>query len=1702
MSKLRSKFITVLAVLFCTLLLLSTALFIPKNENAAEAFSSTQESTVSEIYDNDAQRFNYAKLQNLFNAILGGSNKTFTDVKNVATTDGNNTITSKNVIVEFGGMKWLAVYLSKAKHNLGGVSPDKSVAGYADDGDVVLTLWRAHTTKNSRWNIGYSSKDTGIKYPSSLYSTSYMRAVTLNNGGDYWKSENSLYTSSDNGYLGRQNSSNDFAPYTMKNPANGVSVVDYVVAPRYIKWQHEQHATISAGFNSDLSNDAWGTIIPENINSQNVWYQDQYSGYYSNWKDDLVWLPSLTEVGVFNGSGGLWNTTQTQRQNPTDTNAWLRSAGQGTIQNCYRISTDGNGQAPTTVDTENLVRAAIHLNLTKAMTLVAEDIETTYTGSELGIPTIYSINKNSVPWYIPTVYPSEVEYAYKLDGLVTPVLNAGTYKAAMTFNSNSIGFTWESPDTPNGGTKTINIEVKEKPVSVVFNKGTSTDPFTAGSKVTSGVENQYPTVTYDSGQIAADDDENGDRYSTHYPKLQIRYKNADSSTKSYDSTVKPTLPGKYIAIAEIDTEDAAENKKIINYKIITEGGADRISFEVTPIEVKNPTYSGSLTYSGTEQTVNLENKDGLAHGLIKYTVTKKNGDVVTEKGGKELKDITDDSFKVLDSGEYTVTFAFVDKDVKDTHAWKDSGKNDDYKLTVNVAKKTLDFTFNSSSTDFTNNSWKAKTAMPFTVKIVGECGQEKVELVVSHTDKEGVTETPLDDQGDRNYTIPALDTSTKYKLYCKLSDADVNKNYEIKYNGNVVERIEKAFVVTAAQVSFNASNLVWVYVNSAVADGDEQSIVSGDEVAYNGEEFTIALKSNELTQYGLMVDTDFAPPTGFDGELTGTYVGTYTVKVRIKAVSADYNFPAQVFTFEWKIKKATYDLSTVTKLEWSYRARGSEMGEYPSDGIQFEGGQRVGEDGLIEIYVSGGLPDGLSVESVENKGIEYSSAYEIGSYTAEIKKLKNSNSDNYEDVTNLSGYDWAKFDWQIIKRTLLTDSWTDAKYSDKKVTAGPELETYPYSPKLRYEYYDNKECSGDALKLEDLSYDEGKTKTYWARVFINETDSYSFDNFLIDPEKNTYEFTVGEVKTAVEIEVQAGGTYDGTAKGATVTIVGNVPGIDTSAFEITYYRANSNVALDGAPTDAGSYRAVIALKAGYTKFYIDSPKSYDFTIDTLKLTVPPTEMENLTYDGTERDVAKLVGLPDGWENYISINIKSLTNGIAHPAGSTIKVVADYEVSFSIKDGVNTGTPNNVQWSDDTKTPKKLKISIVKLVLHAEGWAEADYDSYIVFTENNGRNFVVYTVTDVEGKAVDKATVEKSKNESFIVTVAVAEEHNGNVEIMFGDGVSPKYEFFTNAGLPPVKVALPTIADLTFNGENQTFVVDFGEFEEYIELDLSLGDVSALTQFNAGEYKVYFKIKSGVNAVWADTGDRKSVAVTFKMKVLVLDEPQVKSGERFTYSGSAQSATLNIDAAILARFMKIEGDYTATNAGDYTFTLSIDPSFAGNVVWASAAQGVDTVKTVDWTIEKARVSVKWTQSGDVPELDIPEEFKDLDVEYEIRDENGNLVTPDQMEAGKTYTVTAKLKEGSAANYEFVDDSGKSLSTATDGFGFEFKSGKSPFPWWIIALIAGLLVATIAVIIIVVKKRQTADGEDFDDYYGDDYDYDDEEIEEDDYDDEDF
>ena len=281
----------------------------------------------NDIYDYNNNRFSKARL-NALAVALGSDN--FDDlvqdakVGNTATTGAKNSADfNGNVTVKFGGLIWTPVYLSTTD----GTST----------GTPILTLWLADSTQLSRSSSpfsgdasgnGWGFSDTYVgfndTYSPGMYGTSYMRAVTLNNGGrwaiDYYNLSSSAAT---------PDPSNDFAQFTMPQSdlnSGQKSFVDYIVTPSQVSWQALQKSSNvpyswdSGSINCDTPNDSFlksGESFNGNTFTTNYYNSCSFEWHsdYSVWKDDKIWLPSITETGFSDRGAGLWECSVEQLRN-------------------------------------------------------------------------------------------------------------------------------------------------------------------------------------------------------------------------------------------------------------------------------------------------------------------------------------------------------------------------------------------------------------------------------------------------------------------------------------------------------------------------------------------------------------------------------------------------------------------------------------------------------------------------------------------------------------------------------------------------------------------------------------------------------------------------------------------------------------------------------------------------------------------------------------------------------------------------------------------------------------------------------------------------------------------------------------------------------------------------------------------------------------------------------------------------------------------------------------------------------------------------------------------------------------------------------------------------------------------------------------------------------------------------------------------
>ncbi len=334
--------------------------------------------TVGEIYNDKTQMFDRDNLAALFEAITGGSSfdvvqyaaKVVTTSADFRTANGGN-----NIVVEFGGLKWNAVYLTTSK-----------------TGDVILDLWRSSdglqgynglTQKNQAtfssdgWGANNDESEGTDKYPANMYSTSLIRVDKLNAGGNIAINKNDVTPH-------EQDLANQYARFTMKGDENGLvngklSLTEYIATPAQVSYQEDEfnEATAQQVYYTKYyyPNEAYGT--PREGGS---WGYGDYSNYslqdslreenekYGAWKNDYLWLPSHSETGDDNrnrsGEYGIWETDTALLSNPSSY-AWLRSAYSATTR---AIALDGSGGWDDQyVSNTNWVRPALHLNLTKAV---------------------------------------------------------------------------------------------------------------------------------------------------------------------------------------------------------------------------------------------------------------------------------------------------------------------------------------------------------------------------------------------------------------------------------------------------------------------------------------------------------------------------------------------------------------------------------------------------------------------------------------------------------------------------------------------------------------------------------------------------------------------------------------------------------------------------------------------------------------------------------------------------------------------------------------------------------------------------------------------------------------------------------------------------------------------------------------------------------------------------------------------------------------------------------------------------------------------------------------------------------------------------------------------------------------------------------------------------------------------------------------
>ncbi|MDE7348735.1 MAG: hypothetical protein K2N53_03645, partial [Clostridia bacterium] len=559
--------------------------------------------------------FNAAALDELY-AKLAGENAVFSDVednareqKSTYTNDSVKSIHSgmdsedirvengNNIVVKIDGKEWIVTALTTTDNSNGA--------------HIVLTLLFNGVTFTSAWgkgNMTTSSTLSSDKYPSNMYSSSYVRASLLNGiGGEsggvkYSADRNSLVPFVDTDLYGV--GGYPFNIY-LDGDASG-NITDFILKPRDVLYQQYENL-----YDLQYTTNRWFTA--QNDASKNAIDSSKWSvaepiqhkiGYdqgYFDWGYDNLWLPSMSEVGQ-NGSsnvvesGGVWNLDVSQRA--VGSAYWLRSGMFHNLTGAQFIS-DAGGIGGGDVTTTNSIRPAFNLDLTLAEQSsayvfdVPADFSVEYSGDPQGV--------EGQEWYTSS-FASIVDVEYYVKDSQSPISKptvVGDYMAKLTLKGDNV---WS--DNKTGSERLINFSITQKKIDFPKFIGDSQKPYNGGMSIDGKVEfqveyrdeylqyveitkpsgaqygdvtfnsNSYKVTAYDVGKYELDvklKDPVNTKWKTNNNKLEFEVTKAPINLSITDPSQNNALTGavgdKLTVYIDIDQSTIIHNGNTLDIKI-------------------------------------------------------------------------------------------------------------------------------------------------------------------------------------------------------------------------------------------------------------------------------------------------------------------------------------------------------------------------------------------------------------------------------------------------------------------------------------------------------------------------------------------------------------------------------------------------------------------------------------------------------------------------------------------------------------------------------------------------------------------------------------------------------------------------------------------------------------------------------------------------------------------------------------------------------------------------------------------------------------------------------------------------------------------------------------------------------------------------------------------------------------------------------
>lgn len=1151
--------------------------------NSAQAFTAVSTTTITDpLYDFNDYCYSQSALDELSRVLLNNNSYNFNSLINYATnvagTDGEPmTSSKKEVTLKYGRYRftpesiyrdliWTPVYLSKSR-----------------TGDAILTLYLATTVTDASTSgqefSAFSSyhtftSDVSCSMPSNSYGTSAMRASVLGNGGTYayYSNPNTASATSYTATIKESecNKFSDFIKMTGKDSEGKDKEVlgvlyDDLATPSEIVWQ-ETESYKDANYFDDanshysLLNEAYGTPSPKDYYLPGYFdYNDRSKVNYNLWKDDKVWLPSVTEVGNgdilgdgTNTTNGIWELTKAQRSNSMK--SWLRSA-------CTEISKDGNNYSAytmyctaadgtiTTADVSEInvaVRPAIHLNLSKiasktiAPIRLPDKVSTTYNGQA---QTITDVAEDDRKWYSPNEMIVTFFANEELTRMVSPI-DSGTYVMLVQLQNTDRYFFGEDKNTR---LKTTKFVVEKKKIEVEFEygmDGTVTIPERAVIK-------DYDNVIYERDINAG-----------FAPEVGLKYSNI-AGILLKNPYEFPDIKGTYIATAYIKNED------IYNYNYQLSGAVDSNQFRVNERNIPEPYFiadtlvdeeelsddkmSLTLKYQGKRyiQIANISS-------YVKIVVN-------SSKKGAEAKEciLRDDGVMVYEveaCADYTFTVSLVDTINTQWAKSVEAGQKDTIPKTLNLRLNQAVLTVKFS--DSLPASWESARTMTVELEITGIYDELDANLISVYYYRQGMNRVYLTRNADGTYTIPrGLNAGSAYTLVAVMEgDNQITSNYRL------IAAVTQNFEIVSTKPTFNDSDAIWTYKIDGVPPSPMPNIGFNQhdspsnplKLPYGGTyEFSLGVTEAVLeTRYLRAI---------YSGDTYVTESGLHSVTVLITAFDKYVEFTNKTYTIYFEIAKTTYDLAGI---KWNYTT------PFVYDGTEHK----------VMLDPSTPLPAGLTA-TYTTSGAVGNGATNGGTYTTQVSFIVSEEyASNYivpvmgdTDTYRVSSGSFSfTLTWTIVQQTIEVE-WTEDSSSSNIFFIPTLVNGHSF---VDYTYERNN--GGTWTPVTSISAPTGADEEYRVKPVIK--SDYEQNYTLSGDDWHTFTLKSGKKPVTIHIEINGKTNNDGdkyvyTGSAYEAKPVVDTTGINMTGFIVEYYNMTSSGTrgskLSEAPVNAGKYIAVV-----------------------------------------------------------------------------------------------------------------------------------------------------------------------------------------------------------------------------------------------------------------------------------------------------------------------------------------------------------------------------------------------------------------------------------------------------------------------------------------------------------------------------------------------